>query len=35
METLLVVGLGLLVMVLIFAKYGLITKLAEKRKKAP
>jgi hypothetical protein len=33
METLLALGVGVLVVVLIFVKYGLMTKSAEKRKK--
>jgi hypothetical protein len=33
METLLAVGVGFLVIVVVFAQYGLLTKFAEKRKK--
>lgn len=33
METLLTVGVGFLVIVVIFIQYGLLTKFADKRKK--
>ena len=35
METLLAVALGFLVIVVMLARYGLLTRLAEKRKKRP